>query len=614
MATIAKLKPEGTYEIFQDGQRVATGTESVLSQYGLSPTALTNEATTPSGQKVNPITGQIITSDMLGNTTPFNPVMPDFTPPSDISGLQPAEIKMTPQEEKQTSFEKRMADIQLSLAGKPAFEAEKRTEFGVAAAEQAYDDLNTQLRDLQRQQQLVPLTIQTQSEGRGRTEGGVEPLEIGKRRALAYDALTTSSLIDAAQGRLASAERKVIEAVNQKFAPQEAEYNALLKNLALIKNSPETTVQEMNRANKQEAIIKARQEATAKAKEQAKNILDWANKAAENMAKQNILSPENNLILNKIKNAKTENEAFTLAAPFLAEKDKLTGQSDFEQAFLRDKGRLPTVAELQAYKVSQEKPIIREFERNGHTIRQSLDPFTNKVILEVDLGAKEKGGLRVETPENQAQIIAYAQQYAADGKIPTGMPKEFFAEVAQKAMELPKQKGQIIDANTGVSPQGETTLTNAMSGISSAIELAKQLKELDKERIKGLIPALGGKIIGTSSQQRYVDLKSQIVDLLARARTGAVLTEAEEKFYGRLLPGRIGQIGFGLFGVNTQDRIDNFINNLSSDIQNKAAAKGWVINGLSKVNLGGKEYIVGQEIELNGIKGRVLPNGSIATQ
>ena len=338
--------------------------------------------TTPSGFK--------ITSDMLGNTNPLNPAIPDYTPPSDISGLQPAEIKMTSQEEKQTSFEKRLADIQLSLAGKPAFEAEKRTEFGIAAAEQAYDDLNTQLRDLQRQQQLVPLTIQTQSEGRGRTEGGVEPLEIGKRRALAYDALTTSSLIDAAQGRLASAERKVIEAVNQKFAPQEALENALLKNLALIKNSPETTVQEKNRANKQEAIEKARQEATAKAKEQAKNILDWANKAAENMAKQNILSPENNLILNKIKNAKTENEAFNLAAPFLAVKDKLTGQSDFEQAFLRDKGRLPTVAELQAYKASQEKPIIREFEREGRQIRQVLDPMTGKVISETGLGAKEK--------------------------------------------------------------------------------------------------------------------------------------------------------------------------------------------------------------------------------
>ena len=41
---------------------------------------------------------------MLGNTTPFNPVMPDFTPPSDISGLQPAEIKMTPQRRKTDFF------------------------------------------------------------------------------------------------------------------------------------------------------------------------------------------------------------------------------------------------------------------------------------------------------------------------------------------------------------------------------------------------------------------------------------------------------------------------------------------------------------------------------
>ena len=54
--------------------------------------------TTPSGFK--------ITSDMLGNTNPLNPAIPDYTPPSDISGLQPAEIKMTSQEEKQTSFEK----------------------------------------------------------------------------------------------------------------------------------------------------------------------------------------------------------------------------------------------------------------------------------------------------------------------------------------------------------------------------------------------------------------------------------------------------------------------------------------------------------------------------
>ena len=146
MATTAKLNNQGNYEIFKDGQRVATGTASALSQYGLSPTSLTNEATTPSGQKVNPVTGQIITSDMLGQSpTPL--VSPKVPVPSDISGLPIGEMKLTPQEEKQTSLEKQMADLALSISGKSAFEAEKKREFGVANAQQAYDDLNTQLKN-----------------------------------------------------------------------------------------------------------------------------------------------------------------------------------------------------------------------------------------------------------------------------------------------------------------------------------------------------------------------------------------------------------------------------------------------------------------------------------
>ncbi|KKR15225.1 MAG: hypothetical protein UT43_C0005G0021 [Parcubacteria group bacterium GW2011_GWC1_39_29] len=390
MATTAKLNSQGNYEIFKDGQRVATGTESVLSQYGLSPTSLTNEAITPSGQKVNPVTGQIITSDMLGQSpTPF--VSPQVPAPSDISGLPIGEMKLTPQEEAQTSLEKQMADLALSISGKPAFEAEKRKEFGTEAAQQAYDDLNTQLRDLQRQQQLVPLAIQREAEGRGRTEGGVEPLEIGKRRALAYDALTTSSLIDAAQGRLASAERKVTEAVNNKFAPDEAKYAALLNNLNLIKNSPQTSVEDKNRAIKQEEIIKARQEANNKAKEEAKNILSWANKAAENMAKQGSLDT---VILNKIANSKTESEAFSLAAPFLAVPKAETGDiAKFKIFFPTADLATPEGQKLYFdWKAKGEEPTFDTFERvvNGekHTIRQTLDP-TGRVISETDLGAKE---------------------------------------------------------------------------------------------------------------------------------------------------------------------------------------------------------------------------------
>lgn len=42
MAFTSKLNQQGNYEVFQDGQRIATGTEGILSQYGLTPTNPSN--------------------------------------------------------------------------------------------------------------------------------------------------------------------------------------------------------------------------------------------------------------------------------------------------------------------------------------------------------------------------------------------------------------------------------------------------------------------------------------------------------------------------------------------------------------------------------------------
>ena len=217
-----------------------------------------------------------------------------------------------------------------------------------------------------------------------------------------------------------------------------------------------------------------------------------------------------------------------------------------------------------------------------------------------------------------SQLSAYGADYASTGKLPT--PSELKAagltagQVASYAKELPKENGAIVDKNTGTKPDASETLLNSMSAIYSAVELAKQLKELDKDRTTGLTSALAGKIFGSSAQQKYVDLKQQIVDLLARARTGAAMTVSEEKFYSEMLPGRIGQVGFGLLGTNTGVRIDNFINNLTADLKNKVSTQGWAIQGLSTVKIDGKDYAVGQEIEVNGVKGRVLADGSISIQ
>ncbi len=209
-----------------------------------------------------------------------------------------------------------------------------------------------------------------------------------------------------------------------------------------------------------------------------------------------------------------------------------------------------------------------------------------------------------------AQILAYAQQYASTGTIPTGIPKGQFGVVSQVAKELPKSPGQILDKATGIVPDKLGAAGDAYGSLYSAIQLANQLKDLDKQRVGGVVSGTFGKLLGSKDQQAYVDLRSQIVDLLSRARSGAALTVSEEKRYGDMLPGRFSEpLGFG---AQSHDRIDNFVSALTSDLTNKVDSKGWVVNGISKVKIGGTQYTVGDVIQnAEGQLGRVNPDGSV---
>jgi hypothetical protein len=263
-------------------------------------------------------------------------------------------------------------------------------------------------------------------------------------------------------------------------------------------------------------------------------------------------------------------------------------------------------------KIGTAQSVIEATMMAGEYLQKAKDPLEqkykqaqiDKIYQDIATAKLENSGMG-----DPNSIIAYAQQYAADGKIPSGMPKGSFGVISQIAKELPKQKGQIIDTATGVAPVGDTTLVNALAGLSSVVDLGKQLKELDKERWGGIVSGTLGKVFGNADQQRYVDLRDQIIDLLARARTGAALTTSEEKHYAGMLPDRFSE-PFGL-GVNSDVRIDNFINAITSDLDNKARAKGWSIYGLSTVDTPLGKKTVGETIEANGVVGRVNADGTV---
>lgn len=222
---------------------------------------------------------------------------------------------------------------------------------------------------------------------------------------------------------------------------------------------------------------------------------------------------------------------------------------------------------------------------------------------------QERGGQA--TQYDPEEILAYARERASTGKSPTGAPKGSFGLIAQIAKELPKPEGSLVDINTGVKSTAlSATQEDGILALYDISKKVKELKELDKKRVQGLLPAALGKVFGTEGQGDYIDLRDEIVDLLARARTGAALTSAEEEFYKSQLPGRVGQVGF-VFGRNTQSKIDNFDKKINGTLNTRLQGQGTAIYGYSKVKVGDTEYKVGDIISNGEQQARVNPDGTL---
>ena len=136
------------------------------------------------------------------------------------------------------------------LAGETTFKAEQEDVLGVTEATQAIDDLSTRFKDLQRQE--LAIVPQTAQEMTGRASiGAISGETRARQRIVQIEALTVSSLIDAASNRLTSAQKKVERAITLKFGQAKAEKEALIQNLDLLIKSGSLTREEAKRAEAQ---------------------------------------------------------------------------------------------------------------------------------------------------------------------------------------------------------------------------------------------------------------------------------------------------------------------------------------------------------------------------
>ena len=214
--------------------------------------------------------------------------------------------KLTPEQEETDTLSRRITEMNERLLGRSQYTAEQEKIQGIEEKTKTISDLSAQLKTLQNEAQAIPLRLQEEARGRGITAGGLAPIEASRLRRNAIQALTTSSLLEAARGNLTTAQTLVDRAVSQKYDPIKEEIEVAKANLDIILKSPSYTLAEKKQAQSQLEAQEAKKQEVAKQEENDKAILGVATEAAKNGA--------GSLVLKKIRDAKTVEEALQTAA------------------------------------------------------------------------------------------------------------------------------------------------------------------------------------------------------------------------------------------------------------------------------------------------------------
>ena len=279
-----------------------------------SPMAGTQAPATSSGFRIPASTA--ITSETLNPQVPTNFITPDptLTYPTSALNSDIPELQATDQETKDSSLTQQLMDLNNSLTGEQAFRTEQETRQGLPDLFKTQTELASRVTALKNEALAIPLQLQQESIGRGITAGGLQPIQTAALRNNAIQALSASSLLEASRGNITLANDLVDRLVEQKFGPDKEKQKALTANLELVRNDPQTSLQDKNRADKQIALIKKRDDEIAKQEESAKTIFSLATVIAEQGADPKTLA--------KVQNATSIEEALNLAAPFLGKMER----------------------------------------------------------------------------------------------------------------------------------------------------------------------------------------------------------------------------------------------------------------------------------------------------
>lgn len=399
--------------------------------------------------------------------------------------------------------------------------------------------VNAQLAGLTAEQQAIPIRLQQEATGRGITTGGLAPIETGQLRNLALRALPLQAQALAAQAEVASAQGdvelsqnalklaqdKLNTVFNLKTKDEENKYN-YQKDLRdkiwdFVTETEKTRL--FNLQKKDDREFQLYKDRIDNLQTISNNLI--ANGQGDLAAKVSQLDPKSKMYQQDLANLLSQ------------AKPKSTAQSDFEQAFLRDKGRLPTVAELLEFK----KSSLATTPTPGAYV-----PGSNPTV------------------DNWARLIISGQA---------------------KITDVPNPKGSTMrsDVTNAIATSGQLLLSEKdrekLSTLDTAFNVYETIKELS-EKINTF--GVGGRVTGYLS--RYIGGATQFNTDIAR--------------YNATRQGFVSNVArtLGEKGTLAEGDVARAINNLPTVNDTQAVAQG-KLETLRKILQGAKDSIIQKSTE-----------------
>lgn len=222
------------------------------------------------------LVGDTITADSLASETPIDFQTVNETPVYPVAGLGTQLLQPTAPEQQAQSFTEQIQALNEQLLGQSELRATEEEEADIVGLTKTQQDLQSRLKAIQNEALAIPLQLQQEAEGRGITKAGLAPIQTGRLRTNAIQALGTASLLEASRGNLTLALDLVDRAVAQKYDPIREQIAVARANLDLILESPAFTLAEKNRAIAQKDIQDAKASAIAKQEANDKAISNYA--------------------------------------------------------------------------------------------------------------------------------------------------------------------------------------------------------------------------------------------------------------------------------------------------------------------------------------------------